>query len=121
MQVLIWVASAAEADGSGDGVVSDLAELRSWLDEAADGMPWEIAPPSPPDGGTLGLGVDEICAILGAVEGLPALIDAIKNWRTAKQDPAPITLTITLDSKEGEVTVGFPDGTEVRHVGQSHA
>jgi hypothetical protein len=121
VQVLIRIASAAEVGEFVDGAGSDITQLRSWLDEAADGMPWEIAPPPPQDGSTLGLGVDEICAVLAAVEGLPPLIGAIRSWRTTKQDPAPITLTITIDSKTGDVTIGFPDGTEIGHVSQPHA
>jgi hypothetical protein len=122
VQVLIWVASAAEAGEFGDETGGDdMASLRSWLDEVADGMPWEIAPPAPPDGSTLGLGAEEICTVLSAVEALPAFIGAIRNWHTTRQDPAPITLTITIDPKKGDLTVAFPDGTEIRHADQSHA
>jgi hypothetical protein len=121
VQVLILVASAAETGEFGDETGSDMASLRSWLDEAADGMSWETAPLPPPDGSTLGLGAEEICVVLSAVEGLPALISAIRNWHPTRQDPPPITLTITIDPKKGDLTVAFPDGTVIRHADQSHA
>jgi hypothetical protein len=95
---------------TGDERASDLAELREWLDLAGDGAPWELAPEPPPSGDSLGFGIDELCAVVAAVEGLPPLIDRIKGWFGTRQDPKPVKLTITIDPKNGDVTVQIGDG-----------
>jgi membrane-associated two-gene conflict system component 1 (EACC1) len=80
-------------DKAGDG--GDLASLRAWLDATGVDVPWELAPERPASG-TLGLGVDGICTVIAALEGLPPLIQWIKSWRESKQESPLITLTITI-------------------------
>ena len=99
MEVIISPAGSEQAQ--------DMASLRAWL-EAGGGAAWTLAPEATGDGGHLGIGVDEICAVLAAVEGLPPLISAIKGWFTTRGKPAPVTLTITVDPDTGDVTVTVP-------------
>lgn len=77
------------------GENGDLTSLRAWLDAPGVGVPWELAPERPVSG-TLGFGVDEICAIIAALEGLPPLIQWIKSWTESKQEFPPITVTIAI-------------------------
>jgi len=92
---------------SGDQQSHDMASLRSWL-EAGGGAAWVLAPEAPGGHGHLGPGVDEICAVVAALEGLPPLISAIKGWFTTREKPEPVTLTITVDPDTGDVTVTVP-------------
>lgn len=105
--------SSVEVVISATGVegISDLASLREWLDLAGDDASWKLTPEPPPSGDTLGFGVDEICAIVAVVEGLPPLIDRIKDWFGTRQEPKPIKLTITIDPANGDITVQIGDGT----------
>lgn len=100
MEVIISAESAGNSQ--------DMASLRSWLDGAGSSATWTLAPEEPGPGGHLGFGVAEICAIIGAVEGLPPLINHIRNWFSTRQDPKPVTLTITVDPASGDVTVTVP-------------
>lgn len=95
---------------TGTEKAQDIASLRAWLDAAGSGTPWTLAPEPAGTGEHLGLGVDEICAIIAAVEGLPPLITQIKGWLTTRRDPEPVTLTITIDPDSGDVTVTVPGG-----------
>jgi Effector Associated Constant Component 1 len=74
----------------------DLAELRDWLESAGDRAPWKLDPEPPPSGEHLGIGVDEICAVITAVAELPALADRIKSWFPTRHAPEPIRVTITI-------------------------
>lgn len=92
---------------AGDGQAQDMASLRAWL-EAGGGTAWTLAPEVTGDGGHLGFGVEEICAILAAAEGLPMLVSSIRGWFTTREKPVPVTLTITVDPATGDVTVTVP-------------
>jgi hypothetical protein len=92
---------------AGDEQAQDMASLRAWL-EAGGGVAWTLAPEATGDGSHLGFGVDEICAVIAAVEGLPSLISAIKGWFTTREKPEPVTLTITVDPDTSDVTVTVP-------------
>lgn len=87
---------------AGDGRAEDMASLRAWL-ETSGGPAWDLEPEAPADGGHLGLGVDEVCALLTAIEGLPALVSAIRGWFTTREESRPVSIavgsqTITVDS-----------------------
>lgn len=94
--------------GMGPEKAQDIASLRSWLDAAGPDAPWTLAPDAPASGDHLGFGVDEICAIIAAVEGLPPLINQIKSWFTTRQDPGPVTLTITIEPGLENITIQIP-------------
>jgi Effector Associated Constant Component 1 len=89
MEVVIC---AADTEG-----IPDLAQLRDWLGSAGSRAPWHLAPDPPPRGNALGIGIDEICAIISAASALPELVDRVGEWFTTRHDPGPIQLTITLD------------------------
>lgn len=86
----------------------DIASLRAWLDAAGSAATWTLAPESDGTGDHLGFGVGEICAIIAAVEGLPPLIAQIKSWFTTRQEPASVTLTITIDRSSDDITIRVP-------------
>jgi hypothetical protein len=90
------------------GDSGDLASLRTWLDAPGADVPWELAPERP-TGGTLGFGVDEICAVIVALEGLPLLIQWIKSWSGSKQESPSITLMIAIAGR----SLGENDGSDV--------
>ncbi len=87
--------------GTGEESVSDLAALRDWLESAGDEVPWKLAPEPAPRAGTLGVGVDEICAIITVITNLPPLVDRIRDWFGTRQDPAPIQVTININPADG--------------------
>ena len=97
LEVLI---SADRTDDSGD-----LASLRAWLDAPGLTVPWELVPERPASG-TLGCGVDEICAVAAALEGLPPLIQWIKSWTESKQQSPQITVRITIAGRSLNGNVG---------------
>ena len=97
--------SAKEGEGSGD-----LASLRAWLDAPGGDVQWELAPERPASG-TLGFGVDEICAVIAALEGLPPLIQWIKSWGESKQESPTITVTVTIAGRSLDGNSGN-DGAE---------
>jgi hypothetical protein len=98
---------------AGDEDVSYIASLRAWLDSAPAGPLWTLETEPPPGGDALGPDIGTICAIIGAAEGLPPLIAWIKSWFSTKQDPPPVTLTITIDAPKGDVTIKLGGGQEV--------
>lgn len=79
------------------GTDGDLTSLRGWLDSPGVSVPWELAP-LPPADGTLGFGIDEICAILGAAEGLPSLIQWLKSWGANRQEAPQLKVTVVISS-----------------------
>lgn len=100
MEVLI----STEEPGAG----GELASLRAWLDSPGVSVPWELAQ-QPPGDGTLGLGVDEICAIVQAAASLPVLIQWIQGWHKTKQEPPPVTMTIIIGpTADDPVSAGLP-------------
>jgi hypothetical protein len=104
--VEVFISADKVADGMayGPGDNGDLASLRTWLDAPDVNVPWQLAPESPA-AGTLGSGVDGICAVITSLEGLPPLIQWIRSWSESKQEPAPITVTITIAGRpQGEST-----------------
>jgi hypothetical protein len=87
---------------TGQESVSDLTALRDWLESAGDGVPWKLAPEPPPGADApgadaLGVGVDEICAIITVITNLPPLVDRIRDWFGTRQDPGPIRVTININ------------------------
>jgi hypothetical protein len=80
----------------------DLAQLRDWLGSAGE-VPWQLRPELPDAGGGLGVGIEEICAVVTAAAELPALIDRVREWFPTRQAPEPVQLTITLDPADPEV------------------
>jgi hypothetical protein len=98
---------------AGDEAVSYIASLRAWLDSASAGPLWTLDTEPPPGGDALGPDIGTICAIIGAAEGLPPLIAWIKSWFTTKQDPPPVTLTITIDPAKGDVAIKLGGRQEV--------
>lgn len=103
----IFISAAGNED------VNYISSLRSWLDSASAGRPWTLDTEPSPSGDALGPDIGTICAIIGAAEGLPQLITWIKGWFTTKQDPPPVTLTITLAPPKGGVTIKLDGGSEV--------
>jgi hypothetical protein len=89
MEILI-----SGTDGTGS---RDLAQLRGWLDAAGPGAPWRLAAEPAPPGGTLGAGVDEICAIVTAAAAIPDLVGRVRDWFGTRSAPGPVHLTIMLD------------------------
>ena len=98
---------------AGNENVSYISSLRAWLDSASAGRPWTLATEPSPGGDTLGPDIGTICALIGAAEGLPQIITWINSWFTTKQDPPPITLTITIDQPKGDVTIKLNGAQEV--------
>jgi hypothetical protein len=103
----VKVLISTETAGSG----GDLASLRAWLDDAGGSVPWALSPERPATG-TLGFGVDEICAVVAAVEGLPRLIQWIKSWSESKQESPAIVVTIAI---AGHSLNGKSDGNNHDH------
>lgn len=90
------------------GTSGELASLRAWLDSPGVSVPWELAQPTPADG-TLGPGVDEICAIVQAAASLPVLIQWIQSWGKTKQEPPPVKVTIIIGpTADNPVSAGPP-------------
>jgi Effector Associated Constant Component 1 len=80
----------------------DLAQLCDWLGSAGDPAPWQLAPEPAPSGDSLGIGVEEICAVITAATQLPLLIERIRDWFPTRHKPMPVHLTIVLDPNEPE-------------------
>jgi hypothetical protein len=81
----------------GEESVSDLAALREWLESADGRAPWTLAPEPVPGADALGVGVDEICAIISVIAQLPPLVDRIRDWFGTRQDPKPVQVTININ------------------------
>jgi hypothetical protein len=80
----------------------DLAQLQDWLRSAGE-APWQLPPLAPEVGDDLGIGIDEISAIVTAAAELPALIDRIREWFPTRHAPEPVRIVITLDPADPEV------------------
>jgi hypothetical protein len=112
--VEIFIA-AQQAERAGE-----LASLRAWLDVPGEGVQWVLAPPAA-DGDTLGVGVEEICAVITAADALVRLVEWVRNWRESRQDPPAVILTLPIGavpavpaaaSGDGD---GSGDGAEAGH------
>lgn len=102
---------------AGDGQDEDaesMASLRAWLEDGG-GSEWDLKPEEPASHEYLGFGVDEVCAVLSALEGLPGLIYAIRGWFTTREEPEPVTISVgshkitidpAADAEPVTITVG---------------
>lgn len=102
-----------------------MASLRAWLEDSG-GSEWDLKPEEPARRDSLGFGVDEACAVLSAIEGLPALIYAIRGWFTTRDEPQPVTISlasqkITIDPAAGAepVTITVTVGSQTITIGPS--
>lgn len=81
----------------GEEAGADLDILRDWLESAGDQVPWQLGPDHGGPSGGLGIGVTEICAVIGAAGQIPFLVDRIRSWFPTRHQPPRIQITITLD------------------------
>jgi hypothetical protein len=103
VEVLITAQGAEQA--------GELESLRAWFDDASgDGAPW-VMTPVPADDSTLGLGVEGICAVITTADALVRLVERIANWRESRQEPPPVTLTMTIGSVRAVPVPVREDGT----------
>jgi hypothetical protein len=75
----------------------DLGHLRNWLTSGGSALPWRLEPAPAASGDSLGLNVEEICAVVTAAGSLPPLVERVSQWFATRHEPPKIDLKMTLD------------------------